>query len=89
MTTVHAWFSAETALRHGSSVYRKPDQSTVNATRTSPERDGKGSFCQDEKYVGEVIRTEDGGCVHPNARADSINQWPPGKAPAGQTTHLV
>ena len=73
MATIHAWFSAETALRHGSSVYRKPDHSTVNTTRTSPERDGKGSFHQDERYVGEVIRAEDGGCVRPNARIAGIN----------------
>jgi hypothetical protein len=74
MTTVHAWFSAETALRHGSSIFRKPDHSTVNATRTNPERDAKGSYWQDEKYVGEVIRAEDGGCVRPNTRIAGINQ---------------
>jgi len=74
MATVHAWFSAETALRQGSSVFRKPDRSTVNTTRTSPERDGKGSFWQDEKYVGEVIRAEDGGCVTPNTRVAGISR---------------
>ena len=66
VNTVHAWFSAATALRHGNSVYRKPDGSTVNVTRTSPERQGKGSYRQDEAYVGEVIPVGGGGCVRPN-----------------------
>ena len=51
MTTIHAWFSADFALRHGSSVYRKPDGSTVNVTRMSALKVGKGSYRQDEKYV--------------------------------------
>jgi len=63
MTTTHAWFSADFALRHGSAVYRKPDGSTVNVTRMSALRVGKGSYRQDENYVGEVIPGEDGGCV--------------------------
>ena len=63
MTTIHAWFSADFALRHGSSVYRKPDGSTVNVTRMNALKDGKGSYRQDERYVGEVIPGEDGGCV--------------------------
>jgi hypothetical protein len=72
MATIHAWFSAETALRGGSSVYRKPDGSTVNVTRLSPEREGKGSYCQDERYVGAVTSTEDGGCVRPNRRVPGV-----------------
>ena len=55
MATVHAWFSAESALFHGNAVYRKSSGSTVNVTRTSPEKDGRGSRRQDEKYVGEVV----------------------------------
>jgi hypothetical protein len=72
MTTIHAWFSAETALRLGSSVYRKPAGSTVNVTRMSVERDGKGHHPHDEKYLGEVVREEDGGCVTPTTRVAGI-----------------
>ena len=71
-TTIHAWFSAGAALRHGSSVYRKPDGSAVNVTRVSPERAGKGSYRQDETYVGQVTRAEDGGRVRPNSRVAGI-----------------
>jgi hypothetical protein len=67
MTTIHAWFSAESALRHGCSVYRKPDGSTVNVTRMSSLKVGDGSYRQDEKYVGEVISGEDGGCDRPRS----------------------
>src|SRR2546429_9975642 len=72
MTTVHAWFSAETALVKGSAVYRKRDGSTVNVTRMSPDQHGKGSYRQDEKYLGEVVRQEDGGCVRPTWRVEGI-----------------
>jgi hypothetical protein len=72
MTTSHAWFSSEAALRHGSSVYRKPDGSTVNVTRTDPERNGKAPAGGEEQYVGEVVRTEDGGCVRATARVRGI-----------------
>ena len=64
-TTTHAWFSPGQALVHGSSVHRKLDGSTVNVTRMSLERQGKGSYRQDEKYVGEVIAASGGGCVQP------------------------
>jgi hypothetical protein len=70
--SIHAWFSAETALRHGSAVYRKPGGATVNVTRMSSELDAKGPFPHDERYVGQVIRVEDGGCVVPTARVDGI-----------------
>jgi len=60
---IHAWFSAQTALRDGSAIYRKPGGSTVNVTRMNTERESKGSFYHDDVYVGEVIRQEDGGCV--------------------------
>ena len=72
MTTVHAWFSMDTALRIGSAVYRKPGGATVNVTRMSEEKDGKGKFNHDEKYLGEVIRAEDGGCVSPTSRVRGI-----------------
>jgi hypothetical protein len=69
MTTIHAWFSIETASRFGSAMYRKPGGDTVNVTRMSYEKEGKGPYRSDEKYVGEVIRSEDGGCVRPSGRA--------------------
>jgi hypothetical protein len=72
MATIHAWFSIETATRVGSSVYRKPSGATVNVTRVNDEKDGKGKFRWDEKYVGEVIRSEDGGCIRPNERVPGI-----------------
>jgi hypothetical protein len=72
MMPIHAWFSAESALRHGNSVYRKPSGSLVNVTRTSEEKEAKGPHRYDEKYVGEVLRVEDGGCVVANERARSI-----------------
>jgi hypothetical protein len=72
MATTHAWFSSEAALRHGSSVYRKPDGSTVNVTRVNPQREGKRPTGDEEQYVGEVIRAEDGGCVGPKTRVRGI-----------------
>jgi hypothetical protein len=72
-TSIHAWFSFETALRTGSAVYRKPGGSTVNVTRMSADKDARGGFPHDEKYLGEVVRREDGGCVHPNRRVPGIS----------------
>ena len=75
-TSLHAWFSFETALRKGSSVYRKVDGGgggTVNVTRTSADKDARGGFPHDEKYLGEVIRPEDGGCVRSNRRVPGIS----------------
>lgn len=74
MSTIHAWFSAGSALRHGSSVHRKPDGSTVNVTRMSALKVGKGSYRQDERYVGEVIGVEDGGCVRPRSVVAGITR---------------
>jgi hypothetical protein len=72
MTTVHAWFSMDTAIRIGSAVYRKPGGSTVNVTRVDSEKDGTGKHKHDEKYLGEVIRAEEGGCVRATSRVRSI-----------------
>jgi hypothetical protein len=72
MTTVHAWFSMAAALVGGSSVYRKLSGATVNVTRTSPDNEIRGFYRHTEKYVGEVIRSEDGGCVGPRSRVDGI-----------------
>ena len=72
MITIHAWFSFESALLHGSALFRKPSGDTVNVTRTHVDRLSKGKSSDDEKYVGEVIRSEDGGCVRANHRVDSI-----------------
>ena len=71
--TVHAWFSAEIALRRGSSRYRKPDGSTVNVTRMNADRESTRGQPQDERYLGEVVPSEDGGCVRGNWRVPSIN----------------
>ena len=62
-TTHHAYFSPTWAAAHGSAVYRRPDGKTVNVTRTNNGKDGRQRHPWDERYVGEVIRTEDGGCV--------------------------
>ena len=72
-TPIHAWFSFETALRKGSALFRKPGGSTVNVTRMSADKDARGGFPADEKYLGEVIRAEDGGCVRANARVPGIS----------------
>jgi hypothetical protein len=72
MTTIHAWFSFESALLHGSSLFRKLSGSTVNVTRLNVDRLSKGRSSDDEKYVGEVIRSEDGGCIRSNLRVDGI-----------------
>ena len=69
--TTHAWFSADSALRFGSMVYRKPDGSTVNVTHTHLQKGGRRAR-DSETYVGEVIRTEDGGCVRANERVKGI-----------------
>ena len=71
--TTHEWFSSVSALRLGSMVYRKPDGSTVNVTRTNPQKDAKRPAGDEEQYVGEVIAAEDGGRVRPMARVRGIN----------------
>ena len=73
MTTSHAWFSMDVALRLGSAVFRQVGGSTVNVTRVSAERDAKGTFPADEKYVGEVIAEEAGGCVRDRTRVPGIS----------------
>ena len=72
MATTHAWFSSESALRLGSMVFRKPDGSTVNVTRTDPRREGRRPAPDSEAYVGEVVRAEDGGCVRARERVRGI-----------------
>lgn len=72
MATTHAWFSSESALRRGSMVYRKPDGSTVNVTRTDLQREGKRPGGDSEAYLGEVVRAEDGGCVRARERVRGI-----------------
>jgi hypothetical protein len=74
MATIHAWFSSEAALRFGSMVYRKVDGSTVNVTRMSLEKEGKRSNRDGENYVGEVVRTEDGGCVRAQKRVRGLGE---------------
>jgi hypothetical protein len=76
MATTHAWFSSESALRFGSMVYRKPDGSTVNVTRTDPEREAKRPGRDSETYVGEVVRSEDGGCIRTRKRVGGIGEGP-------------
>jgi hypothetical protein len=71
--TTHAWFSADRALRHGSSVFVKAGGATVNVTRTSDDRDARGPFPVDENYLGQVVRAEAGGCVESNRRVDGIS----------------
>ena len=72
MATTHAWFSAAAALVGGSSVYRKPSGATVNVTRMNLEKETKGPHRWEETYVGQVIRAEDGGCLHGNRRVPGI-----------------
>ena len=72
MSTTHAWFSAASALMHGSCVHRKPSGMTVNVTRTNDERGSKCAHRWEETYVGEVIRAEDGGCVRGMRRVGGI-----------------
>ncbi|HEV8606466.1 MAG TPA: hypothetical protein VGQ99_13920 [Tepidisphaeraceae bacterium] len=72
MSTIHAWFSQAAALIHGSEVYRKESGSTVNVTRMSDENEAAGFFRHTEKYVGRVIRAEDGGCVGAMTMVDGI-----------------
>jgi hypothetical protein len=40
-------------------------------TRPS-QKDGKGKYNHDEKYLGEVICAEEGGRVHPTSRVAGI-----------------
>ena len=73
MKMFHAWFSQAAALREGSAVYRKPDGSRVNVTRVNSESKlNVGFFRDDEKYLGEVMGADDGGCVVPNRRVRGI-----------------
>ena len=72
MTKTYAFFSIFVANRDGSSLYRRAGGGTLNVTRTSTEREGKGPFPHDEKFLGEVIAEEDGGCVRGNQRVPGI-----------------
>jgi hypothetical protein len=65
----HAWFSIEMASRYGSELVQRLGGATVNVTRISEQKDEIGSFHSDEKYLGEVMRREDGGCVRESERA--------------------
>ena len=76
MATTHAWFSSESALRSGSMVYRKSDGSTVNVTRTDPQKEGKRPTPDSETYVGEVVLAEEGGCVQARKRVGGIGVRP-------------
>ena len=71
--TTHAWFSSVSALRLGSMVFRKPDGSTVNVTRTNLQKDAKRPAGDEEQYVGQVITAQDGGCVRRMSRVRGIN----------------
>ena len=53
-------------------IYRKPDGSTVNVTRMSFEKEVGAAYRNDENYVGEVIQSEDGGCVRAQTRVAGI-----------------
>jgi hypothetical protein len=72
MMTTHAWFSAQTALPSGSAIYRKTSGATVNGTRTDEDLHSKGSTCNDDVYLGPVVRREDGGCVVETRRVPGI-----------------
>ena len=72
MTIAHAWFSIGMALRGGSEIFRKHSGARVNVTRISADKDEKGKHEHDERYVGEVVPREDGGCVHAMSRVASI-----------------
>jgi hypothetical protein len=71
---MHAYFSASRALTHGSAVFRKPSGMTVNVTRTNLDKDRKGHFPWDERYVGEVLSAEDGGCIQPTTILGGITR---------------
>jgi len=72
MSTIHAFFSPAAALIHGSAVYRKESGSTVNVTRTSAENEVGGFYRHTEKYLGQVIGVEEGGCVQSTAMVDGV-----------------
>ena len=73
MTTNHAWFSMGVAIRLGSSLYRQVGGGTVNVTRISAQREEKGHFPHDEKYLGEVIAEDAGGCVRGRTRVAGVS----------------
>ena len=73
-TTISAWFSATEAIAFGSSVYRKPDSSTVNVTRVNERRESKSSHRHDEQYVGQVIPEAEGGLVSERWRVPGITR---------------
>jgi hypothetical protein len=73
MSTVHAWFSAGFALLEGSSIFRKPDGSVVNVTRTSPAREALRGYRYEETYVGEVVSPDEGGCIRAKQRVRGIS----------------
>src|SRR5688500_6041079 len=72
MSTIHAFFSHAAALINGSAVFRKQSGSTVNVTRVSTDIEVSGAFRHTEKYLGQVVREEEGGCVQAVAMADGI-----------------
>jgi hypothetical protein len=63
-TTTHTYFSASWAQTHGSAVYRKLDGAAINVTRTNMHKDGRERHPWDERYVGEVVCAQEGGCIH-------------------------
>ena len=72
MSTMHAFFSHAAALLNGSSIFRKPSGATVNVTRLSIDNQIDGFYRHTEKYLGQVVGEEDGGCVRAVEKADGI-----------------
>jgi hypothetical protein len=63
----------EAAARVGSAVYRKVGGDKVNVTRMSDDINDRNGRRSDETYLGEVVRSEDGGCVRETHRATNNN----------------
>jgi len=72
MSTMHAFFSHAAALLNGSSIFRKPSGATVNVTRLSIDHQIDGFFRHTEKYLGQVVSEEHGGCLRALEKAYGI-----------------
>ena len=60
-------------------MYRTPRGATIKVTRTSLQKSSKGRYA-DEKYLGTVIRSADGGRVGPIVQAGRLSVEPQSKA---------
>src|SRR5690349_699930 len=69
--TIHGWFSSEAATHGGISIYGTRSGAMVGVTRVGLQGDGLPA----ERFVGEVLSAECGGCIWPRMWGAYPSVW--------------